>query len=102
METSGIQWFLRKRQELMQKYWKGEVEGLSEELKDKWQALVSFPFPPAGAPSSLVLEDSSCTFPPDRFYHSPSRQASAGSLPLLHGKAALALGFSPGVPQIIP
>lgn len=46
METSGIQWFLRKRQELMQKYWKGEVEGLSEEREDKWRALVSFPLPP--------------------------------------------------------
>lgn len=99
----------------MQKYWKGAVEGMTEDPEGQvrgWggsltvilTASRSTAFPPAVAPSSLVSGDGACSSPPGGLHH--SRQASllerpARLPPLRRGKAALPLGFSPGVPQII-
>lgn len=88
METSGIGWFLKRRQQLMQKHWKGTVggvewgtsgrSGLGESLSVILTASRSTAFPPAVVSHLLMLEDGSRSSPPGGHYH--SRQASAGSL----------------------
>lgn len=99
----------------MQKYWKGEMEGLSEDPEGQvgWgKALVSPPasrctaFPPVVALPSPVLEDSppssrllagSSTHPPGE-----PRPAACTSAAPAAWESTLVRGFCPSVPQIIP